>query len=249
MNPIKIVALLRKADATGEDVFRDYLARDFVDGLLAAGVGKANIERIVISNVLENDFRPGTNAAGHRWSGVAEIYVADVATAQALIADADFATALRGRHDTVAAAARLVIDEKLEYDFLDIPDAIKVFGFFHITLPHGRPMSREQCFVGWGSHAAHCEDEGFNQKILKYTQNRAVPGTHDPDPDYDYDGGSIVWFRTMAFAKAIYQDAEVAETTNQSGVDMGTEASGCVYLRTDERQVYARDAARATVPA
>jgi hypothetical protein len=242
MNPIKIVVLLRKAEKITEESFRRYFRSEYLDGLLATKEGKAGIDRIVLNNVLENNFRPTTNPAGHSWSAVGEFYCADAKIAGRLLTDPEFSAAARGRADTVAVSSQLIIDEKLEYDFLDRRNAFKVFGFFRITLPRERPLTREECFVSWGSHADHCVDEGFNQFILKYTQNRAVLGTHNSDPTFDYDGASIVWFPTMEAAKHIYQNDAVEDETNKSGFEMGTEPAGCMYLRTDEQEVYWRQA-------
>ncbi len=236
----KIFALLQRAPDVNWYDFRGFLREDVPKAMLATVAGKP-INRMSAFHVLERDFRPTTNADNHVWSGVLGLHFDDEASALHAARDAAFVEELSGRTDMVSDWSMSVVREvpvSEEDDYFE--GSTKVFAFFTNSLPKGSPMSREEMFTRWNEHAGRMQGHRLDQLMNKFTQNQVLPGFHAANPRYDYDGVSEIWFPSVEKGELLFKNYEAEQKIIPSSAQMGGEPGGCVYLRTDEVDVYRR---------
>src|SRR3546814_4344844 len=105
----------------------------------------------VCSSDLMN-FRGGmpTNAAGHIWSAIVEVYFSREADMLPAITDAILPT-LNESEDILFDNAVVPVTEIMMYDNLTSPDPVKIFGLFQIT----EGLTRTEVNRSW--HGPHAE--------------------------------------------------------------------------------------------
>jgi hypothetical protein len=233
---IKSFTLVRKSAAVDDAAFQRYWRDEVAKSLLRSPVGES-INRMVHNHVLEHDFRRKTNARRHLWSGVGEYYFDDGEAALRAIADPAFASLAEQHREVVSEVAHVLINEILMYDHLKNWKGVKVFGLYKRSLPVTREKSHEHWY---GPHAQMGLDIKADLIIRKYTQNHTLLDYRPANPEYDYDGASIVWFDDVAGAASIYQNDEVMKIAGADEPDMGVGPGDVVSLLTDEVEVYSR---------
>jgi hypothetical protein len=236
---IKVFQFLQRRPDVDWYAFRSYVGDEFVNAALTGTAGEL-VDRIVTNYVLEHDFRPTTNAQGHRWDAVVELYVADERRALEFLAADRTALDESDRAAWIAVASSMVVDEQLVYDRGPVPGAAKIFGIFKNSLPVGAPLSREQTLREWKGHGRRMDAKRLPDLIEKFTRNIALSEVHADDPRYDYDGASIVWCNTIEIAEQLYKDYDIEQAVIPSSEAMGSTAGDCVYLRTDEVERFRR---------
>lgn len=237
---IKAFALLRRAPQSDWFEFRDFFRGEFLQAILATKAAGA-IRRIVTNHVLERDFRPTTNAEHHVWSALAEYYFDTAESAVRTVRDPEFLAASLARPEMIDEISHTVVEEELVYDKNPRPGAPKVYGFYKISLPRDNPMSRELMKIRLYEHIEHMNDRNYDSLIERLVQNPTLLDYHAPNPRYDYDGASLVWFDSVETGERIYKNYEAEQATIPSTAAMGVEAGGCVYLRTDEEVSFVRE--------
>jgi hypothetical protein len=231
---IKIFALVRKADDVDDVRFHAYWHGEFVERLRAVPAARA-IRRIVLNQVIEHDYRPGTNAAGVVWSGVGEYYVDHPTIAVGLLEDPLFVGAATGNPAMIAEAHHFPVNELLMYDFLKSQTPCKVYGFFRATLPG---FGRFEAHRYWGEHMEVANENKADTIVRKYVQNSTLPAFHARDPMRDYDGASCTWFDSEEGGAQIYKNAEFMAIMKPDEAKMGTVPENLIYVSTDEVQVW-----------
>jgi hypothetical protein len=236
---IKAFGLLRKAPHAGYYEFRDFFRGDFIKAILATAAGHA-INRVVAHHVLERDFRPTTNADNQVWSAVAAYYFDDAERALRTIGDPEFLAASAAPPDMVEEVTHTIVNEMPIMDNHPRAGAAKVFAFFKNTLPKGNPMSREEMFMRWNEHAGRMKGHKLDEPMEKFVENQVFLHYHAINPQYDYDGVSEIWFDSVEQGEKLFKSYEAEQLIIPSSAAMGGEPGGCVYLRTDEIEVYRR---------
>jgi hypothetical protein len=235
----KIFTLLRRTPESGYYEFREFLRGDFVRAALRCKAARS-INKVVTYNLLEHDFRPTTNAERHLWSGVVALWFDDRDAALRAVTDPEYVAGPQARMDMVAEASHTVA---LEVPISGDPAGggpTKVFAFFKNSLPKGSPMSREEMFVRWNEHAGRMKGHKLDQLMNRFTQNQVLPGFHTINPRYDYDGVSEIWFPSVEAGEALFKNYDAEQRIIPSSAQMGGTAGDCVYLRTDEVEVFRR---------
>jgi hypothetical protein len=215
------------------------LRGDFITAALKSKPA-GSINKAVTYNLLEHDFRPTTNAEGHRWSGVVALWFDDRESALGAASDPEFLAAAGGRTDMVAESSHTVVREVPISGDEAGGGPTKVFAFFKNSLPKGNPMSREEMFVRWNEHAGRMKGHRLDQLMNRFTQNQVVPGFHAINPRYDYDGVSEIWFPNVEAGELLFKHYDSEQRIIPSSAQMGGTAGDCVYLRTDEVEVFRR---------
>jgi hypothetical protein len=227
---MKLFALVRKHESVSDADFRRYWSGEFLARLRSSPAGR-KIRRIVLNQVVEHDFRPGTNAAGHVWHGVGEYYVDHEAVAVQLLGDASFAVAASGDPSIVSEVAHIPMHEIQMYDNLRVANPVRVYGFFQVTLPG---MGRADAHSYWASHMEVANEQKADTIVRKYVQNATFLNYHNPDPRYDYDGASCIWCDTREDAGKIYHNPALMDLMKTDEINMGCVPEATVYVRTDE---------------
>jgi hypothetical protein len=235
----KIFTLLRRTPESDYYEFREFLRGDFITAVLR-GKAARSINKIVTYNLLEHDFRPTTNAERHHWSGVAAFWFDDKESALGAAIEPEFIAAARVRTDMVAEVSHTVAREVPISGDEAGGGPTKVFAFFKNSLPKGNPMSRAEMFVRWNEHAGRMKGHQLDQLMNRFTQNQIVPDFHATNPRYDYDGVSEIWFPSVEAGEALFKNYDSELRIIPSSAQMGGTAGDCVYLRTDEVEVFRR---------
>src|SRR3546814_3630670 len=126
----KTMILLRKTnDRTEDEFFRR--VRDYVIPRLIERCGDS-VDGLTINRVEEMNFRGGmpTNAAGHIWSAIVEVYFSREADMLPAITDAILPT-LTDREDILFDNAVVAVTEIMMYANLTSHDTVTIFGIFH----------------------------------------------------------------------------------------------------------------------
>jgi hypothetical protein len=233
----KIYTLLRRTPGTGYYEFRDFVRGAYAKAALAAA--GAAIERIVTYHVLEHDFRPTTNAGNHRWSAALAFWFDSEDAAMQVGTDPAFTGVPACFPAEIEESSHLVVREVPVSD-TGGPAPTKIFAFFTNSLPKGNPMSREEMLVRWTEHAGRMKGANLNQIMTRFTQNQVIPEFHAANRRYDYDGVSEIWFESVEKAEMVFKSYEAEQAIIPSSARMGGTAGDCVYLRTDEVEVFRR---------
>lgn len=236
---IKIFCFLKRRPSADFYAFREYFRVDFVRDVLASDPDRA-ISRIVTNYVLEQNVRPPTNADGHHWDAVAEVYVDDEQAAERLLNDRAFVAAHFARPDMVIEISHSVVLETTVIDQSPPLTAPKVFGFFRNSLPLGNPMSREEMGRRWEEHVVRMREKGLGGLLTGFQQNRTLIPYHSVNPRYDYDGASIIWCESVEVSEQLYKSYEAEQAYIASSAEMGGTPGDCYYVRTDFVESYRR---------
>jgi hypothetical protein len=232
---IKLMTLVKSSAAVDAAAFKNFWNGEYFEQLFRQPAVKYHLLSAKHNFALPAPIREDTHAGENQWAGAGCYYFDSRVMVEHLLSSSEYHALLAASQGTMAEVVNLLIDEVWIYnrDKGDLP--LKAFAFFK-RLPH---LSRRQTLEYYqGPHArvGHSVNKG---RTLRYIQNHVLLDYQNPQPQYDYDGGPEIWFKSMDIAMDLYGDREGMETLGRDEAKF-IQRNQLVHFLAEEQVIFER---------
>lgn len=238
---LKLMTLVKASPKLDRAAFRAYWADKYLPSILETPEGRS-IVRVVHNHAMPLHIRDDDDFVMEGWSGVGETWFESRADADAYLASPDVRAAVESHADALPEVVDLLVREQPTWDNGLEKSTVKMMAFFH---PSAR-MTREQSQHYW-THSHVPVGRKLNDPTPyapRYVQNHVLPDFHTANPDYDFAGSPVLWFKSEDSAQRMFFEAKNLDLLAEDEAKF-SDRKKTVQLVTDEQEVYARATAAA----
>lgn len=235
----KLVSLVKSAPGVSDAQFAAYWRDRLLPEFLALEYCRRHAIKIIHHHALRPEVREDDDRLRPEWAGAATCYF-DAEDVETLLDDPEF-KALWARHAAVVSqATHLPVHEIWMYnrDTSHLP--VKMFAFFK-RKPGWTRADVQKYYTG--THAEVGASINKNRTV-RYIQNHVLENYKNPDAAYDFDAGPEIWFKSVAVAQDLFNDAPAMEVLGRDEENFCLREQSIHFL-TDEQTMFDR----ATAPA
>lgn len=200
---IKLMTLVKTPVSVDADAFRDYWRSTFFADFVAIESVDAHLMKAVHHHVLPNDIRDEEGIGNDQWAGVGTYYFNSRVGAEKVLADPAYHQLQKQCAEMLPEIVHLLVDEVWIHnrDRSQLP--LKMFAFFK-RLPHLSRLEALQYYQG--PHATLGDEKVNKGRTVRYIQNHVLLDYQHPNPNYNFDGGPEIWFKSLDIAMDLFND-------------------------------------------